>query len=104
MAAADTEVSISKDGDGSYVNFFICAVAINVSERGKGGRLARELVQLLKEFALQKPREGGLTSANVNRRIDGIQDQSGHLVDDMGFELEQMESVHLQTWSTMLGV
>ncbi|AEW78290.1 hypothetical protein TIA2EST22_00910 [Cutibacterium acnes TypeIA2 P.acn17] len=27
-----------------------------------------------------------------------------HLVDDMGFELEQMESVHLQTWSTMLGV
>jgi hypothetical protein len=36
VAAADTEVSISKDGDGSYVNFFICAVAINVSERGKG--------------------------------------------------------------------
>ncbi|MCP3886039.1 MAG: N-acetyltransferase, partial [Propionibacteriaceae bacterium] len=48
VAAADTEVSISKDGDGSYVNFFICAVAINVSERGKGGRLARELVQVLK--------------------------------------------------------
>jgi hypothetical protein len=42
VAAADTEVSISKDGDGSYVNFFICAVAINVSERGKGGRLARD--------------------------------------------------------------
>ncbi|MQU40865.1 N-acetyltransferase, partial [Pseudomonas sp. FSL R10-2172] len=54
MAAADTEVSISKDGDGSYVNFFICAVAINVSERGKGGRLARELVQVLKDCAVQK--------------------------------------------------
>ncbi|OQY12604.1 MAG: N-acetyltransferase [Propionibacterium sp. 4572_24] len=91
MAAADTEVSISKDGDGSYVNFFICAVAINVSERGKGGRLARELVQVLKDCAVQKAREGGLPP-------------SVHLVDDMGFELEQMESVHLQTWSTMLGV
>ena len=63
MAAADTEVSISKDGDGSYVNFFICAVAINVSERGKGGRLARELVQVLKDCAVQKAREGGLPRA-----------------------------------------
>ena len=28
VAAADTEVSISKDGDGSYVNFFICACIV----------------------------------------------------------------------------
>lgn len=41
MAAADTEVGISKDGDGSYVDFFICAVAINVSERGKGGPIGQ---------------------------------------------------------------
>ena len=104
VAAADTEVSISKDGDGSYVNFFICAVAINVSERGKGGRLARELVQVLKDCAVQKAREGGLPRAKVYGRIDANNEPSVHLVDDMGFELEQMESVHLQTWSTMLGV
>lgn len=104
VAAADTEVSISKDGDGSYVNFFICAVAINVSERGKGGRLARELVQVLKDCAVQKAREGGLPRAKVYGRIDATNEPSVHLVDDMGFELEQMESVHLQTWSTMLGV
>ena len=95
---------ISKDGDGSYVNFFICAVAINVSERGKGGRLARELVQVLKDCAVQKAREGGLPRAKVYGRIDANNEPSVHLVDDMGFELEQMESVHLQTWSTILGV
>ena len=70
----------------------------------KGGRLARELVQVLKDCAVQKAREGGLPRAKVYGRIDANNEPSVHLVDDMGFELEQMESVHLQTWSTMLGV
>ncbi|HAP98011.1 MAG TPA: N-acetyltransferase, partial [Cutibacterium acnes] len=52
----------------------------------------------------QKAREGGLPRAKVYGRIDANNEPSVHLVDDMGFELEQMESVHLQTWSTMLGV
>lgn len=53
---------------------------------------------------MQKAREGGLSRAKVYGHIDANNGSSVHLVDDMGFELEQMESVYLQTWSTMLGV
>lgn len=61
-------------------------------------------MQVLKDCAVQKAREGGLSRAKVYGHIDANNGSSVHLVDDMGFELEQKESVYLQTWSTMLGV
>ena len=56
--------------------------------------MARELVQVLKDCAVQKAREGGLSRAKVYGHIDANNGSSVHLVDDMGFELEQMESVY----------